>query len=91
MTKQPRAPDLETVKRLFADLHRTHLEIDQLNLELLEINAMLEEVNRHKRLSRVNKLLNNFQLKSGYFKILITHIINTNFSLYLIGWARCIT
>lgn len=60
MSKQPRTPDPETAKRLLANLRRTHLEMEQFNLELAEINAMLEELNRHKRISIVNKLLNNF-------------------------------
>ncbi|MEG4319227.1 MULTISPECIES: hypothetical protein [unclassified Microcoleus] len=60
MSKQPRIPDPETAKRLLANLRRTHLEMEQFNLELAEINARLEEVNRQKRLSRLDKLLNNY-------------------------------
>jgi hypothetical protein len=60
MSKQPRIPDPETAKRLLANLRRTHLEMEQFNLELAEINARLEKDNRQKRLSRLDKLLNNY-------------------------------
>ncbi|XZN91973.1 MAG: hypothetical protein ACM65M_03605 [Microcoleus sp.] len=43
MNKQPRIPDPETSKRLLANLRRTRLEVQEVNLELGEINAMLAE------------------------------------------------
>ncbi|MEG4801401.1 hypothetical protein QUB63_16070 [Microcoleus sp. ARI1-B5] len=53
MNKQPRIPDPETSKRLLANLRRTRLEVQEVNLELGEINAMLAEQQRLQRLNRV--------------------------------------
>jgi hypothetical protein len=53
MNKQPRIPDPETSKRLLANLRRTRLEVQEVNLELGEINAMLAEQLRQQRLNRV--------------------------------------
>lgn len=55
MNQQPRIPDPQTAKRLLANLHRTHLEMEEFNLELAEINAKLEDINRQKRRSRYSK------------------------------------
>lgn len=55
MNQQPRIPDSQTEKRLLANLHRTHLEMEEFNLELAEINAKLEEINRQNRRSRYSK------------------------------------
>ncbi|MGL5063386.1 MAG: hypothetical protein ACRC62_25680 [Microcoleus sp.] len=59
MNKQPRIPDPETSKRLLANLRRTRLEVQEVNLELGEINAMLAEQLRQQRLNRVRQSLNN--------------------------------
>jgi hypothetical protein len=58
MNKQPRIPDPETSKRLFANLRRSRMEVQEVNLELGEINAMLTEQLREQRLNRVRRSLN---------------------------------
>ncbi|MEG4342189.1 hypothetical protein QUB70_02705 [Microcoleus sp. A003_D6] len=59
MNKQPRIPDPETSKRLLANLRRTRLEVQEVNLELGEINAMLAEQLRQQRLNRVRLSLDS--------------------------------
>ncbi|GCL34896.1 hypothetical protein PA905_18750 [Planktothrix agardhii CCAP 1459/11A] len=59
MNKQPRIPDPETSKRLLANLRRSRMEVQEVNLELGEINAMLAEQLREQRLKRVRRSLNN--------------------------------
>ncbi|MGB3263396.1 MAG: hypothetical protein WBA89_05510 [Microcoleus sp.] len=59
MNKQPRIPDPETSKRLLANLRRTRLEVQEVNLELGEINAMLAEQQRLQRLNRVRRSLDS--------------------------------
>ncbi|HCV31974.1 MULTISPECIES: hypothetical protein [Microcoleaceae] len=59
MNKQPRIPDPETSKRLLANLRRTRLEVQEVNLELGEINAMLAEQLRQQRLNRVRRALDS--------------------------------
>ncbi|MEZ2275502.1 MAG: hypothetical protein ACBR12_01170 [Microcoleus sp.] len=59
MNKQPRIPDPETSKRLLANLRRTRLEVQEVNLELGEINAMLAEQLRQQRLNRVRRSLDS--------------------------------
>ena len=59
MNKQPRIPDPETSKRLLANLRRTRLEVQEVNLELGEINAMLAEQLRQQRLNRVRRTLDS--------------------------------
>ncbi|MEK0183021.1 MAG: hypothetical protein EAZ78_25850 [Oscillatoriales cyanobacterium] len=59
MNKQPRIPDPETSKRLVANLRRTRLEVQEVNLELGEINAMLAEQQRLQRLNRVRRSLDS--------------------------------
>ena len=58
MNKQPRIPDPETSKRLLANLRRTRMEVQEVNLELGEINAMLAEQLRQQRLKRIRRSLN---------------------------------
>jgi hypothetical protein len=58
MNKQPRIPDPETSKRLLANLRRSRMEVQEVNLELGEINAMLAEQLREQRLKRVRRSLN---------------------------------
>ena len=57
MNKQPHIPDPETSKRLLANLHRTRMEVQEVNLELGEINAMLAEQLRQQKLKRVRQSL----------------------------------
>ncbi|CAC5342620.1 MULTISPECIES: hypothetical protein [Planktothrix] len=59
MNKQPHIPDPETSKRLLANLRRSRMEVQEVNLELGEINAMLAEQLREQRLKRVRRSLNN--------------------------------
>jgi hypothetical protein len=59
MNKQPRIPDPETSKRLLANLRRSRMEVQEVNLELGEINAMLAEQLCEQRLKRVRRSLNN--------------------------------
>jgi hypothetical protein len=59
MNKQPRIPDPETSKRLLANLRRSRMEVQEVNLELGEINAMLAEQLREQRLKRVRRSLNS--------------------------------
>ena len=59
MNKQPHIPDPETSKRLLANLRRTRLEVQEVNLELGEINAMLAEQLRQQRLNRVRRTLDS--------------------------------
>jgi hypothetical protein len=59
MNKQPRLPDPETSKRLLANLRRTRLEVQEVNLELGEISAMLAEQQRLQRLNRVRRSLDS--------------------------------
>lgn len=63
MNKQPRIPDPETSKRLLANLRRTRLEVQEVNLELGEINAMLAEHLRQQRLNRVRRSLDSSALE----------------------------
>lgn len=58
MNKQPRIPDPETSKRLLANLRRTRMEVQEVNLELGEINTLLAEQLRLQRLNRVRRSLN---------------------------------
>lgn len=57
MNKQPHIPDPETSKRLLANLRRSRMEVQEVNLELGEINAMLAEQLREQRLKRVRRSL----------------------------------
>jgi hypothetical protein len=59
MNKQPHIPDPETSKRLLANLRRSRMEVQEVNLELGEINAMLAEQLREQRLKRVRRSLNS--------------------------------
>ncbi|MCC3415333.1 MAG: hypothetical protein JGK24_23710 [Microcoleus sp. PH2017_29_MFU_D_A] len=59
MNKQPRIPDPETSKRLLANLRRTRMEVQEVNLELGEINTLLAEQLRLQRLNRVRRSLNS--------------------------------
>ena len=59
MNKQPHIPDPETSKRLLANLRRSRMGVQEVNLELGEINAMLAEQLREQRLKRVRRSLNN--------------------------------
>ena len=59
MNKQPHIPDPGTSKRLLANLRRSRMEVQEVNLELAEINAMLAEQLREQRLKRVRRSLNN--------------------------------
>jgi hypothetical protein len=59
MNKQPRIPDPETSKRLLANLRRSRMEVQEVNLELGEINAMLAEQLREQRLKRVRRSINS--------------------------------
>lgn len=52
MKKQPRIPNIVTRQRLLANLRRTRLEIEALNLELAEIIGRLEECDRKQPRSR---------------------------------------
>ena len=58
MNKQPRIPDPETSKRLLANLRRTRMEVQEVNLELGEINTLLAEQLRLQRLNRIRRSLN---------------------------------
>ena len=55
----PRIPDLETRQRLLANLRRTHLEMQELNLELDEMIRRLERDFQQQRLKRVRHSLKN--------------------------------
>jgi hypothetical protein len=57
MNQQLRIPDLETSKRLLANLRRTRLELQETNLELADINARLADELREQRLQRVRGFL----------------------------------
>lgn len=57
MNQQPSIPDLETSKRLLANLRRTRLELQETNLELAEVNAKLANEIRQQRLNRVRNTL----------------------------------
>ncbi|MDF0556879.1 hypothetical protein [Kamptonema sp. UHCC 0994] len=59
MNKQPHIPAPETSKRLLANLRRSRMEVQEVNLELGEINAMLAEQLREQRLKRVRRSLSN--------------------------------
>lgn len=59
MNKQPRIPDPETSKRLLANLRRTRMEVQEVNLELGEINTLLAEQLRLQRLNRIRRSLNS--------------------------------
>lgn len=59
MNKQPHIPDPETSKHLLANLRRSRMEVQEVNLELGEINAMLAEQLREQRLKRVRRSLNS--------------------------------
>jgi hypothetical protein len=57
INNQPCLPDPETAARLLANLHRTHLEMQEFNLEVEEITAKIEDYNRQQRLQRVRRSL----------------------------------
>ncbi|MBP0021662.1 MAG: hypothetical protein J7647_29415 [Cyanobacteria bacterium SBLK] len=57
-----RIPDLATRQRLLANLRRTHLAMEELNLELAEMIAKLESDRQQQRLKRVRDSLNNLSV-----------------------------
>lgn len=57
MNQQPSIADLETSKRLLANLRRTRLELQETNLELAQVNAKLADEIREQRLKRIRNTL----------------------------------